>query len=214
MSKFMRLNHRSFAITWLPVIGFWGLLIAIAANLQTSESSWPVVTVLVYFVVSAIFAYQLQSEFTSSSNDKIIVVTRANTLITCLFFSSLIALIGLIAESADNIWPSVLLIIPLIISTVIDGLASYSNEQLTEGFDKRSEARRSSISSRDSWKTYLRETMKRFPDSPELVNEIKRIQNIVEYSSFFRSSSSNELLLTLNSCTAPDEISEILREVH
>ncbi len=208
----MRPNHRSFAITWLPVMAFWALLIAIASNQQISGPPWPV-ALFVYIFVSAIFAYQLQSEFTSSNNDTIIVVTRANTIITCLTVSSIVIFIGLLSGYVSNILTTILVITPLIISTVIDGLASYSNEQLTVGFDKRSEERRLSISNKDSWESYLSEANKKYSSFSEVVNEIKRIRNIINYSTFFRSQRSNELLAKLKLSKQPEIIAEILREV-
>ena len=115
----------------------------------------------------------------------------------------------------NNEWATGLIILPLISNTVIAELLSYSNEkvvskkiawkitnQMLEARQIQQSKKNSAehdiyIENRREWEVYLEQASLDYSNNPELIEEINRIKQILEYSSFFRSNSSLNKLMGL-----------------
>ena len=88
----------------------------------------------------------------------------------------------------------------------------YSNEQLEEKFLERSSERNFSIESRGIWEMYLDQIESKYTNSTKIQNEIKRIRNILPYSSFFRSEKSKTIMAQVEKINNEDNLVSLLKK--
>ena len=207
--------NRTISIVWVPILAAIALLTAIYFGSSIYAGQAPI-TLVAYIVIAVLYG-KLLSEQPAFSNrtrqqDSIITVTSVYALVTSLLITTGLAFFAILYGIGEQWWTLIFLIIPLIISTVIGGLSDASNEQLTEGFERRSEERSRSLESRGSWE----ETLKRKnqdTDDTRIKNEIARIMQIIRYSSYFRNAKSWTDLELLNKSTNNEQVLAILVEV-
>ena len=208
----MNSNFRNLSIFWIPLIGFWAFLAVIIISMEFS-GFMPYIPIIIYVFFTALIAYNLQSEITGSKFDDITKVSKSRAAISCLLVSSLIILTHLFLHSIPTTLSIILSLVPPVIYIFIIGLFSFSNEQLLEGNKARSKQRNFSITSRESWGNYIEESSISLKENKDILSEIQRIKNILDYSSFFRSEKSIELLTKVKETNNIDEILLILKKV-
>ena len=115
-------------------------------------------------------------------------------------------------QNIRNLLPTILIIFSTLASFFLTGLFDYSNEQLEEKFLERSSERNFSIESRNQWEIYLDQIENKFENSTKIQNEIKRIRNILPYSSFFRSDKSKKIMAQVEKISDEDNLVSILKK--
>ena len=115
-------------------------------------------------------------------------------------------------QNIRNFLPTILIIFSTLASFFLTGLFDYSNEQLEEKFLERSSERNFSIESRNQWEIYLDQIENKFENSTKIQNEIKRIRNILPYSSFFRSDKSKKIIAQVENISDEDNLVSILKK--
>ncbi len=208
----MNFNFRNLSVFWTPLIGFWAFLVVIAVSMEFS-GFMPYLPIIIYIGFTTLLAYNLQSEIAGSKFDDITKVTKSKATINCLLVSSLIVLAHLFIHSIPTSLSVILSLVPPVIYIFISGLFSFSNQQLLEGNKTRSIQRDFSIKSRESWGNYIEELSISFKNNKDILLEINRIKNILDYSSFFRSEKSIELLNKVKASKNIDDIIFILKKV-
>lgn len=204
---------KNFKIFWLPTIAYWTLLITCLAKVDTPEPK-RLAPLIIYFIASSIFVLSIQNEIIKSKDDIIKRVTRSRIYISCLLISSIIILIDIIFISTINgNISTILILLLLVISTIYSGSLSYAQDQLNEKFQERSKERKYGERSQREWREYLIQINSEYPQELELKSEIERINNILNYSSFFRTEESTELLYSLRSMRDSDEIIQAMKRV-
>ena len=111
-----------------------------------------------------------------------------------MFISSLVILVNTLIAKDFTEWASILILIPLVVNFIFYALTGYQEEQITIGNEKRSHERKESIISIKEWKDHLFLLKEEYSLEENLIREIERIENIIDYSSFFRSPESKDLL--------------------
>ena len=187
-----KITKRVFYIFFLPLLGFWALLIAIYLG-KDFEESFKLVPTFFYFVSSGLTVFNVKNLISGSEYDPIVKNAKTRGLLICLLVSTLSILVEFSFEE-KNLIPTIFIIFSTIASFFLTGLFDYSNEQLEEKFLERSSERNFSIESRDLWEVYLDQIEIKFENSIKIQNEIKRIRNILPYSSFFRSKKSKTIM--------------------
>ena len=214
---------RALPILWLPLIGVWTFLFAVQSNSASTDLE-AVVPFISYLVVSFLLVLQLQLVLGNKRESGIVKFGTANVLFICLFISSLSVLLNLL-KSIDNELSIILIVTPLIANTIIAEIFSASNKVLLKKKEAWSETNRKleerqkkvseenaqfrnkSIQYREAWKAYLKQASIDYLDISEIMDEITRLKEIVEYSSYFRSQLSEETLSRLKTNL---DISEVL----
>ena len=187
-----KIAKKEFYVFFLPLLGFWALLIAIYLG-KDFEESFKLVPTFFYFVSSGLTVFNVKNLITGSEYDPIVKNAKTRGLLICLLVSTLSILVEFSFEE-KNLIPTIFIIFSTIASFFLTGLFDYSNEQLEEKFLERSSERNFSIESRDLWEVYLDQIEIKFENSIKIQNEIKRIRNILPYSSFFRSEKSKTIM--------------------
>lgn len=207
--------NRTISIIWVPILAAITLLTAIyfGSSLYTGQAP---ITLIAYIAIAGLYGKLLSDQPAFSNRrrqqDSIITVTSVYALAISLLITTGLAFVAILFGIGEQWWTLIFLIIPLIISTVIGGLSDASNEQLTEGFERRSEERNRSLESRSSWEETLKRK-NRDTDNTSIKNEIARILQIIRYSSYFRNPKSWTDLEELQGSISDDQTLAILKEV-
>ena len=205
-----KISRKEFYVFFLPLLGFWALLIAIYVG-KDFEESFKLVPTFFYFVSSALTVFNVKNLITGSGYDPIVKNAKTRGLLFCLLVSTLSILVEFSFEE-KNLIPTIFIIFSTIASFFLTGLFDYSNEQLEEKFLERSSERNFSIESRDLWELYLDQIESKFENSIKIQNEIKRIRNILPYSSFFRSEKSKTIMEQVEKINNEENLLSILKK--
>ncbi len=187
-----QITKKAFYVFFLPLLGFWALLIAIYVSKDFDES-FKLFPTFLYFISSGLTVFNIQNLITGSEFDPIIKNAKTRGLLICLLISSLSILIEFSFEE-KNLLPSIIIIFSTVASFFLTGLFDFSNEQLEEKFLERSSERNFSIESRELWGLYLDQIESKYEGSIRMQKEVQRIKNILPYSSFFRNAKSKTIL--------------------
>ncbi len=217
-----KITKKAFYVFFIPLLGFWTLLIAIYLG-KGFEDSFKLISTFLYFVSSGLIVFNIQNLITGSQYDPIVKNAKTRGLLICLLISTLSILIEFsLKENVNNVTsdlqnirnllPTILIIFSTLASFFLTGLFDYSNEQLEEKFLERSSERNFSIESRNQWEIYLDQIENKFENSTKIQNEIKRIRNILPYSSFFRSDKSKKIISQVEKISDEDNLASILKK--
>ena len=204
------ITKKAFYVFFIPLLGFWALLIAIYLG-RDFEETFKLVPTFLYFISSGLIVFNVQSLITGPESDPIVKNAKTRGLLVCLLISSLSILIEFSFEE-KNLLPTIVIIFSTLASFFLTGLFEYSNEQLEEKFLERSSERNFSIESRDLWEIYLDQIENKYESSTKIQDEIKRIRNILPYSSFFRSEKSKTIMAQVEKINNEDNLVSILKK--
>ena len=205
-----QISKKAFYVFFIPLLGFWALLIAIYLG-RDFEETFKLVPTFLYFISSGLIVFNVQSLITGPESDPIVKNAKTRGLLVCLLISSLSILIEFSFEG-KNLLPTIVIIFSTLASLFLTGLFEYSNEQLEEKFLERSSERNFSIESRDLWEIYLDQIENKYESSTKIQDEIKRIRNILPYSSFFRSEKSKTIMAQVEKINNEDNLVSILKK--
>ena len=205
-----KITKKAFYVFFLPLLGFWALLITIYTS-KNFDESFKLVPTALYFISSGLTVFNIQNLITGSAFDPIIKNAKTRGLLICLLISSLSILIEFSFEE-KNLLPSIIIIFSTVASFFLTGLFDYSNEQLEEKFLERSSERNFSIESRELWELYLDQIENKYEGSIRMQKEVKRIKNILPYSSFFRNEKSKTILEQVEKINNEENLISTLRK--
>ena len=205
-----KISKKAFYVFFLPLLGFWALLIAIYLG-KDFEESFKLVPTFLYFISSGLIVFNIQSLITGSEYDPIVKNAKTRGLLVSLLVSSLTILFEYSFEE-KNLLPTIIIIFSTLASFFLTGLFDYSNEQLEEKFLERSSERNFSIESRGIWEMYLDQIESKYENSTKIQKEIKRIRNILPYSSFFRSEKSKTIMAQVEKTNNEDNLVSLLKK--
>ena len=205
-----KISKKALYVFFLPLLGFWALLITIYLG-KDFEESFKLVPTFLYFISSGLLVFNIQNLITGSEYDPIVKNAKTRGLLICLLISSLSILVEFSFEE-KNLIPTFFIIFSTIASFFLTGLFDYSNEQLEEKFLDRSSERNFSIESRDLWGVYLDQIESKFENSIKIQNEIERIRKILPYGTFFRSKKSKIVMEKVQEINNEDNLVSILNK--
>ena len=227
---------KSLPFIWLPLLSLWTILIVLFNN-RTIQNIELLIPLLIYFAVSFIFAIQLRLINKSKKENFIVKFSSSNSLLIC-FLISTISIFSYL-YGGINLQSSLLLTIgPLIANLIFNEIFSISSKQIGKQKDKliskkdnwvekgkeieekqikrskeNSKFRDLSKTYRKEWILFIKKASKSFSNNKEIIDEINRISEIIQFSSFFRNSECLEELNTIKSTTDESEVLDILRNV-
>ncbi len=191
---YMKFN-KSIGILWLPLICFWTFIITInlSTGLKTLEELIPSV---IYFITSLLLVLQIQIEIGNKNEDSIVQIAMVKSQLTCLSLAS----ISILANALFNFNQFLTLcfiIIPTIVNSVLSELLNYANSQLTTGFKARSNERQFWIESKKAWSEYILKAKQQYIDNEDIIRELNRVEDILNFSSYFRKPEAEESLIEI-----------------
>ena len=227
---------KSLPFIWLPLLSLWTILIVLFSN-RTIQNIELYIPLAIYFAVSLIFAIQLGLINKTKKENFIVKFSSSNSLLFC-FLISTISIFSYL-YGGINLQISLLLVIaPLIANLIFNEIFSISSKQIGKQKDKliikknnwvekgkeleqeqikkskeKSKARDLSKGYKKEWKTYLKKASASFSNNQEIINEIDRIKDILEFSSFFRKSDCMEDLYLIKLSENELEVLDILKDI-
>lgn len=227
---------KSLPFIWLPLLSLWTILIVLFSN-RTIQNIELLIPLVIYFAVSFIFAIQLGLINKSKKENFIVKFSSSNSLLIC-FLISTISIFSYL-YGGINLQSSLLLTIgPLIANLIFNEIFSISSKQIGKQKDKliskkdnwvekgkeleqaqiekskeNSKSRDLSKTYRKEWILFIKKASKSFSNNKEIIDEINRISEIIQFSSFFRNSECLEELNTIKSSKDESEVLDILRNV-
>ena len=227
---------KSLPFIWLPLLSLWTILIVLFSN-RTIHNIELYLPLAIYFAVSLIFAVQLGLINKTKKENFIVKFSSSNSLLFC-FLISTISIFSYL-YGGINLQISLLLVIaPLIANLIFNEIFSISSKQIGKQKDKliikknnwvekgkeleqeqikkskeKSKARDLSKGYKKEWKTYLKKASASFSNNQEIINEIDRIKDILEFSSFFRKSDCMENLYLIKLSEDELEVLDILKDI-
>ena len=227
---------KSLPFIWLPLLSLWTILIVLFSN-RTIQNIELYIPLAIYFAVSLIFAIQLGLINKTKKENFVVKFSSSNSLLFC-FLISTISIFSYL-YGGINLQISLLLVIaPLIANLIFNEIFSISSKQIGKQKDKliikknnwvkkgkeleqeqikkskeKSKARDLSKSYKKEWKTYLKKASASFSNNQEIINEIDRIKDILEFSSYFRKSDCMENLYLIKLSENELEVLDILKDI-
>ena len=202
---------RFFSITWFPLLAYWAFLLAVSNGREFNSSGF-YIPFLTYVITSSVFIFLIQNEFQKREKEPVSIISKINIILVCLSLSSLVILVNTLIAKDFLQWSSILILIPLVVKFIFYSLTGYQEEQLTKGYENRSQERKDSITLIKEWKDYLSLLKEQYSSEENLIRELDRIENIIDYSSFFRSSESKDLFEKVKNTTNIDKLVILLKK--
>tara|TARA_Y100000589_G_scaffold326884_1_gene367566 strand:+ start:1669 stop:2292 length:624 start_codon:yes stop_codon:yes gene_type:complete len=206
------MKMRFFSITWFPLLAYWAFLLAVSNGREFNSSGF-YIPFLIYVITSSVFIYLIQNEFQKREKESVSIISKINIILICLSLSSLIILVNTLVAKDFSQWTSLILLIPLVVNFIFYSLTDYQEEQLTIGYEKRNQERKDSITLIKEWKDHLSLLKEKYSSEENLIRESERIENIIDYSSFFRSSESKDLFEKVKTTTNIEKLVSLLKKV-
>ena len=222
-------NIKSLPFVWLPLLTLWTIILVLFKNLSVDniENYIPLV---VYIPISFVFSTQYGLLLKDKKEYLFTKISSSASIIICFListfsiFSYMYTFIG--------IQTSLLFIVcPLVANLIINEFISLSNKKLVsnkkqwdntnlkieekqiERSKENAISREVSVSNREKWKVFLRNALFNQSHDDEFIFEVKRIMDIVEYSSYFRDSRCMEDLQEIEKSKDFGFVIKILKQI-
>ena len=222
-------NIRSLPFVWLPLLTLWTIILVLFKNLSIDNIE-AYIPLVVYIPISFIFSTQYGLLLNEKKELFLTKVSNTSSIIIC-FLISTISIFSYINGFLDFQRSLLFIVLPLVANLIINEFISLSNKKLVSNkreWDKKNLeiedqqikkskenaiTREISISVREKWKTFLKQSLTKYSQDEEIIFEIKRILTIVDFSSYFRNDLSLEELKEIKDSKDNLHVKNILKSI-
>jgi hypothetical protein len=221
---------QSIPFVWLPLLTLWTIIFVLFRNLSVDNIE-VYIPLVIYIPVSFIFSAQYGLLLKDKKEFLFTKLSSSTSIIIC-FLISTISIFYYLYGKLDFQRSLFLIVIPLVANLIINEFISLSNKKLVTNKNKwekrnieiekeqiqRSKQNATSrelyLSYKKEWKSFLKKELKNTDEKDEkYIFEIKRIMDIVEYSSYFRKSDSIEDLDEIKKSKDLNFIKNIFKQI-
>ena len=222
-------NIKSLPFVWLPLLTLWTIILVLFKNLSL-DSIENYIPLVVYIPISFIFSTQYGLLLKDKKEYLFTKISSSASIIICFLISTFS--IFTYMYTFIGIQTSLLFIVcPLVANLIINEFISLSNKKLVsnkkqwdntnlkieekqiERSKENAISREVSVSNREKWKVFLRNALFNQSHDDEFIFEVKRIMDIVEYSSYFRDSCCMEDLQEIEKSKDFGFVIKILKQI-
>jgi len=222
-------NIRSLPFVWLPLLTLWTIIFVLFKNLSIDNIE-AYIPLVVYIPISFIFSTQYGLLLNQKKELFFTKISNSSSIIIC-FLISTISIFSYINGFLDFQRSLLFIVLPLVANLIINEFISLSNKKLVSNkreWDKKNleiedqQIKRSkenaisreiSISVREKWKRFLKQSLTKYSQDEEIIFEIKRILSIVDFSSYFRNDLSLEELKEIKDSKDNLHVKNILKSI-
>ena len=222
-------NIRSLPFVWLPLLTLWTIILVLFKNLSIDNIE-AYIPLVVYIPISFIFSTQYGLLLNQKKELFFTKISNSSSIIIC-FLISTISIFSYINGFLDFQRSLLFIVLPLVANLIINEFISLSNKKLVSNkreWDKKNleiedqQIKRSkenaisreiSISVREKWKKFLKQSLTKYSQDEEIIFEIKRILTIVDFSSYFRNDLSLEELKEIKDSKDNLHVKNILKSI-
>ena len=220
---------QSIPFVWLPLLTLWTIIFVLFRNLSVDNIEF-YIPLVIYIPVSFIFSAQYGLLLKDKKEFLFTKLSSSSSIIIC-FLISTISIFSYIYDYLDFQRSLLFIVLPLVANLIINEFISLSNKKLVSNkkqWDNKNleledqQVQRSkenaisreiSISVREKWKTFLKQSLTKYSQDDEIIFEIKRILDIVEFSSYFRNDLSFEELNEIKDSKDKLYVKNILKSI-
>ena len=222
-------NIRSLPFVWLPLLTLWTIILVLFKNLSIDNIE-AYIPLVVYIPISFIFSTQYGLLLNQKKELFFTKISNSSSIIIC-FLISTISIFSYINGFVDFQRSLLFIVLPLVANLIINEFISLSNKKLLSNkreWDKKNleiedqQIKRSkenaisreiSISVREKWKRFLKQSLTKYSQDEEIIFEIKRILTIIDFSSYFRNDLSLEELKEIKDSKDNFHVKNILKSI-
>ena len=198
---------QSIPFVWLPLLTLWTIIFVLFRNLSVDNIEF-YIPLVIYIPISFIFSTQYGFLLKDKKEFLFTKLSSSTSIIIC-FLISTISIFYYVFGKLNSQNSLFFIVLPLVANLIINEFISLSNKTLVtnkkqwvkrnieieEEQIKRSREnaipREISILNREKWKSFLKkELIKDDLNDENYILEVKRIMDILEYSSYFRNNDS------------------------
>ena len=221
---------QSIPFVWLPLLTLWTIIFVLFRNLSVDNIE-VYIPLVIYIPVSFIFSAQYGLLLKDKKEFLFTKLSSSTSIIIC-FLISTISIFYYLYGKLDFQRSLFFIVLPLVANLIINEFISLSNKKLVTNkkqWEKRNieiedeqiqrskenaTSREIYLSYKKEWKTFLKKELKNTDEKDEkYILEIKRIMDIVEYSSYFRNSDSIEDLEEIKKSKDLNFIKKIFKQI-
>ena len=220
---------KSIPFVWLPLLTLWTIIFALFRNLSVDNIEF-YIPLVIYIPVSFIFSAQYGLLLKDKKEFLFTKLSSSSSIIIC-FLISTISIFYYLYGKLDFQSSLFFIVIPLVANLIINEFLSISNRELVtrkKQWDKKNleieeeqvkkskenaSKREIYFSNKERWKTFLKKELLSDAKDETYIYEVKRIIDIVEYSSYFRNSDSLEDLEKIKKSNDLNYIKKIFKQI-
>ena len=220
---------KSIPFVWLPLLTLWTIIFVLFRNLSVDNIEF-YIPLVIYIPVSFIFSTQYGFLLKDKKEFLFTKLSSSSSIIIC-FLISTISIFYYLYGKLDFQSSLFFIVIPLVANLIINEFLSISNKELVtrkKQWDKKNieieeeqvqkskenaSNREIYFSNKERWKTFLKTELLNDSIDETYIVEVKRIIDIVEYSSYFRNSDSLEDLEKIKQSNDLNYIKKILKQI-
>ena len=220
---------KSIPFVWLPLLTLWTIIFALFRNLSVDNIEF-YIPLVIYIPVSFIFSTQYGFLLKDKKEFLFTKLSSSSSIIIC-FLISTISIFYYLYGKLDFQSSLFFIVIPLVANLIINEFLSISNRELVtrkKQWDKKNleieeeqvqkskenaSKREIYFSNKERWKTFLKKELLSDEKDETYIFEVKRIIDIVEYSSYFRNSDSLEDLEKIKKSNDLNYIKKIFKQI-
>ena len=220
---------KSIPFVWLPLLTLWTIIFVLFRNLSVDNIEF-YIPLVIYIPVSFIFSAQYGFLLKDKKEFLFTKLSSSSSIIIC-FLISTISIFYYLYGKLDFQSSLFFIVIPLVANLIINEFLSISNKELVKRkkrWDKRNieieeeQVQRSKenasnreiyFSNKEQWKTFLNKELINDVDDEKYIFEVKRIMDIIEYSSYFRNIDSIEELKKIKESNDLNYIKKIFKQI-
>jgi hypothetical protein len=220
---------QSIPFVWLPLLALWTIIFVLFRNLSVDNIEF-YIPLVIYIPVSFIFSAQYGLLLKDKKEFLFTKLSSSSSIIVC-FLISTISIFYYLYGKLDFQSSLFFIVLPLVANLIINEFLSISNKELVKRkkrWDKRNieieeeQVQRSKenasnreiyFSNKEQWKTFLNKELINDVDDEKYIFEVKRIIDIIEYSSYFRNIESIEELKKIKESNDLNYIKKIFKQI-
>ena len=222
-------NIKSLPFVWLPLLTLWTIILVLFKNLSV-DSIENYIPLVVYIPISFVFSTQYGLLLKDKKEYLFTKISSSTSIIIC-FLISTISIFSYMYKFIGIQTSLLFILVPLVANLIINEFISLSNKKLVSNkmqwdhknlkieekqIEKSKEnaiSREGSVSNREEWKAFLKNALFNQSHDDSFIFEVKRIMDIVEYSSYFRDSRCMEDLQEIEKSKDFDFVIKILKQI-
>ena len=222
-------NIKSLPFVWLPLLTLWTIILVLFKDLSVDDIEVYVPLVL-YMPISFIFSTQYGLLLSDKREFLFTKLSSSSSIIVC-FLISTISIFSYIYGYLDFQRSLLFISLPLVANLIINEFISISNKKLASNITQwkkrnieiedeqiqrskeNSSSREIYLSNKKEWKTFLKKELINNSGDETYISEIKRLMDIVGYSSYFRNIDSIEDLEEIKKSKDLNFIKKIFKQI-
>ena len=220
---------QSIPFVWLPLLTLWTIIFVLFRNLSVDNIEF-YIPLVIYIPISFIFSTQYGFLLKDKKEFLFTKLSSSTSIIIC-FLISTISIFYYIFGKLDFQRSLFFIVLPLVANLIINEFLSISNKELVtkkkqwhkknleieeeqvQRYKENATNREIYFYNKERWKTFLKKELVNEVKDETYIFEVKRLLDILEYSSYFRNKDSIKELEEIKKSKDLNFIKKILKQI-